>query len=174
MRVSIPIDIQVEINPDVPGQEGWTHEEMRDELIGYLHNELNARDPGLGWMARSFIRVYAIDSQDVIGVDEAEGNDLGIGILNMDPLAYPSGTTQRFIQAFHGMLDERQSLYQKTMLNEAEDKRQTEQVHERFCPPHSWIRDGSGAVCTHCGREVTEIEKYAPPDVTIDDQEEGM
>lgn len=43
------------------------------------------------------------------------------------------------------------------------------------CPPHSWIRDGgSGAVCTHCGREITEVEKYAPSDVTIDDQERGM
>ncbi len=30
------------------------------------------------------------------------------------------------------------------------------------CPPHLWIRNGSGAVCTECGAEITEIEKYAP------------
>ncbi len=57
MRIAIPIDIEVEVNPTQPAQEGWTHDEMRDELIGYLSNELNARDPGLGWMARSHIEV---------------------------------------------------------------------------------------------------------------------
>ena len=33
---------------------------------------------------------------------------------------------------------------------------------EKQCPPHLWIRDGSSAVCTHCGVEITEVEKYAP------------
>jgi len=59
MRIRIPIDIEVEVNPGDPSQSGWTHDEMRDELIGYLRNELSARDPGLGWMARSDIGVEA-------------------------------------------------------------------------------------------------------------------
>ena len=65
MRVAIAIQIQVDIKPTEPGQVGWTHEEMRDEMIGYLRNELNAADPGLGWMARSGIGVWPIDSIDV-------------------------------------------------------------------------------------------------------------
>ena len=47
-------------------------------------------------------------------------------------------------------------------------------VADNHCPPHSWIRDGSGAVCTHCGYLITEVEKYAPPDVIQEDQERGM
>ncbi len=36
------------------------------------------------------------------------------------------------------------------------------------CKPHLWIRDGSGAVCTHCGIAIPEVEKYAAPEVPVE------
>ncbi len=59
---------------------------------------------------------------------------------------------------------------QQKIDNIKEDARQEKALAKRGwkipifypCPPHLWIRDGAGAVCTHCGVEITEVEKYAP------------
>ena len=40
-----------------------------------------------------------------------------------------------------------------------------ETTTETICPPHLWIRDGAGAVCTECSISIAEVEKYAPFEV---------